>query len=84
MARLVCDPQVGVVSYDIEINGVTMAPFVAQPDGSASFDLANEDFPVGTYSFRLRAGGSNNSWSDWCPPFVATKHATSTGLKIVS
>lgn len=65
---LVCDPQAGVVSY--EITGLaTPVNFVAQPDGSLKYDLSG--VASGTYNLTVAAC---NVWGcSSTVPFVFTK-----------
>lgn len=65
---LVCDPQSGVVGY--EITGLaTPVNFVAQPDGSLKYDLSG--VASGTYNLTVAAC---NMWGcSSTVPFVFTK-----------
>jgi len=65
---LVCDPQAGVVGY--EITGLaTPVNFVAQPDGSLKYDLSG--VASGTYNLTVAAC---NVWGcSSTAPFVFTK-----------
>ena len=67
---LVCDPQAGVVEYDVNIeeNGIPVmgGTVLAEADTTLRFDL--EGIPNGVYNARVRAF---NLWggSDWSLPF---------------
>ena len=86
---LSCDPQAGVIGYDVEVNGEIVAENYGvqtdgsglQPDGSIMFSL-NYYFP-GPYTFRLRAIGAGNMRSEWSDPYDATKpESPGNSLKI--
>jgi len=65
---LVCDPQAGVVGYEITGLGEPVT-FVAQPDGSLKYDLASIN--NGTYTLTVAAC---NVWGcSSTVPFVFTK-----------
>jgi hypothetical protein len=83
MAALVCDPQAGVMEYEIEINGTALTPFPSEADGSARYEL-DSTFAPGTYAFRLRARGTGGWYGDWSLPLAATKPASPVGLRIAS
>ena len=83
MAALVCDPQIGVTEYNIEVSGTVLHPFPSQSNGSARYELDSSFIP-GTYTFRLMAHGTGDWWSDWSLPFVATKPNSPLGLRIIS
>jgi hypothetical protein len=78
---LVCDPQTGVTKYEIEVNGTILGQFNAETDGSAKVDLAG--YSSGSYSFRLRAMGTDNWWSDFSDPFDATKPGKVGNVRII-
>lgn len=64
---LVCDPQAGVVHYEVMFNdNVYEAP--AEEDGSIKWEL--EDVLVGEHTVRLRAANIYGDWSTWSDPFV--------------
>ena len=63
---IVCDPQAGVRSYNLDINGVITPNIPAQPDGSIHYDLA--DMPLGPHVFKAQALGQGGWPSDWTPP----------------
>ena len=51
---LVCDPQAGVETYEVYMDGVLLASDIAaQPDGSLRYDLV--DVTPGQYNFTARA-----------------------------
>ncbi len=78
---LVCDPQAGVVGY--EITGLaTPVNFVAQPDGSLKYDLSG--IASGTYNLTVAAC---NVWGcSSTAPFVFTKQVPSApaGLRLLA
>lgn len=77
---LVCDPQAGVISYNLELNGGTaINNIVAEPDGSIKYDLAG--IAVGSYIVRAQAC---NEWdcSGWSVDFPFTKAIPSTPANI--
>jgi len=78
---LVCDPQSGVVGY--EITGLaTPVNFVAQPDGSLKYDLSG--VASGTYNLTVAAC---NMWGcSSTVPFVFNKAipAAPAGLRIAA
>ena len=76
---LVCDPQSGVVGYEITGFGEPVT-FVAQPDGSLKYDLASIN--NGTYTLTVAAC---NVWGcSSTVPFVFNKAipAVPAGLRI--
>lgn len=78
---LVCDPQTGVVGYEITGLGEPVT-FVAQPDGSLKYDLASVN--NGTYTLTVAAC---NMWGcSSTAPFGFSKQAPSApaGLRIVA
>ena len=79
---LVCDPQAGVVFYDLETNSTVTEGIPAEPDGSIKFDLAT--MPVGQYTFKVRAIGQGGWPSDWSLPLDATKPANPLNLRVSS
>lgn len=79
---LVCDPQAGVVGY--EISGLVGEPvsFVAQADGSLKYDLS--PIPSGTYNVTVAAC---NMWGcSSTAPFVFTKQLPSApaGVRLLA
>ena len=77
---LVCDPQAGVVGY--EITGSITANFIAQPDGSLKYDLASA--PNGENDIQIAAC---NVWGcSSTVPFVFNKAipAAPAGLRIAA
>ena len=78
---LVCDPQAGVVGYEITGFGEPVS-FVAQPDGSLKYDLASVQ--NGTYTLTVAAC---NVWGcSSTAPFSFSKQVPSApaGLRIVA
>ena len=78
---LVCDPQAGVVGYEITGLGEPVT-FVAQADGSLKYDLASVN--NGTYTLTVAAC---NMWGcSSTAPFVFTKviPTAPVGLKLTA
>lgn len=78
---LVCDPQAGVVGYEITGLGEPVS-FVAQPDGSLKYDLSSVN--SGTYTLTVAAC---NVWGcSSTVPFVFTKviPTAPVGLKLTA
>ena len=78
---LVCDPQAGVVGYEITGLGEPVS-FVAQADGSLKYDLAS--VPNGTYTLTVAAC---NVWGcSSTAPFGFSKQTPSApaGLRIAT
>ena len=78
---LVCDPQAGVVGYEITGLGEPVT-FVAQPDGSLKYDLASVN--SGTYALTVAAC---NVWGcSSTAPFQFSKQvpAAPVGLRIAA
>ena len=79
---LVCDPQVDVVTYDVEVNGVVVATnYPAEANGSIDYNI--DSLGPGPVSFRLRAKTVSGWGSDWSPPFDATKPGSPGNARIV-
>ena len=78
---LICDPQVNITKYELEVNGTILGQYPAQGDGSVKIDLVG--YSSGTYRFKLRAMGADNWWGEWSDPFDATKPAKSGGVRII-
>ena len=79
---LVCDPQSGVVGYEITGLNPETVTFVAQPDGSLKFDLSSVN--SGTYTLTVAAC---NMWGcSSTAPFSFSKQIPSApaGLRIVA
>ena len=38
---LICDPQAGIISYNLDVDGAIISGIPAQPDGSIHWDLAH-------------------------------------------
>ena len=79
---LVCDPQLGVVTYDIEVNGIVVETnYVAEVDGSIKYNV--DYLAPGMVSFRLRAKDVSGWGSSWSVPFDATKPGSPGNARIV-
>lgn len=80
-AFLVCDPQVGVIEYQLEVNGAQdQTVYAAEPDGSALINI--DTYTPGNYTFRLKAVGQGGWPSDWSDPLDATKPLKSGSVRI--
>ena len=77
---LVCDPQAGVISYNLDIDGAIISDISAQPDGSVHYDLAG--MAIGAHIFKAQAIGQGGWPSDWSDPFDATKPANPLNLRV--
>ncbi len=79
---LTCDPQVGVASYTLIVNGVEdPTVYLAEPDGSAKILVSG--FTSGPYVFALIAVHSSGWGSDTSDPLDAEKPAKSLNARIV-
>jgi len=79
---LTCDPQAGVIRYDVEVNGTVVENVGAFSDGALNFNL--DGWLPGPYTFRARAYGQEDWPSDWSDPYDATKPASpGSSLKII-
>ena len=78
---IVCDPQAGVVGYEITGLGEPVS-FVAQPDGSLKYDLA----PVQNGTYTLTVAACNVWGCSSTVPFVFNKAipAAPAGLRIAA
>ena len=78
---LVCNPQAGVVGYEITGLGEPVS-FVAQPDGSLKYDLA----PVQNGTYTLTVAACNVWGCSSTAPFGFSKQVPSApaGLRIVA
>lgn len=79
---LVCNPQEGVVGYEITGLNPETVTFVAQPDGSLKYDLSSVN--SGTYTLTVAAC---NMWGcSSTAPFVFTKQLPSApvGLRLLA
>ena len=80
---LVCDPQEGVVGYEITGLNPETVNFIAQPDGSLKYDLAS--LPNGSYSGSVAAC---NMWgcgpATTIAPFVKAVPAAPAGVRLVA
>lgn len=76
---LVCDPQVAVDKYILEINTVEMPELAAEADGSVRYDLAG--IAEGDFIVRLKAGNIWG-WSSYSVPLSFTKALPQTPLNL--
>ena len=80
---LVCNPQEGVVGYEITGLNPETVNFIAQPDGSLKYDLAS--LPNGSYSGSVAAC---NMWgcssATTIAPFVKAVPAAPAGVRLVA
>lgn len=79
---LICDPQAGVISYNLEIDLVIVSDIPAEPDGSINYDLAG--MSPGPHTFKAQAIGQGGWPSDWSPPLNATKPESPLNLRVSS
>jgi len=65
--HLVCDPQEGVETYELDIDGNIS---IVQPDPNDVYGFMYDlqGISNGVHSGKARAGNLWG-WSDWCPPF---------------
>ena len=77
---LVCDPQAGVVFYNLDTDGTIANDIPAQPDGSIHYDLAG--MTVGAHGFKLQAIGDGGWPSDWSDPFATVKPVNPLNLRV--
>lgn len=79
---LVCDPQSGVVGYEITGLGEPVS-YIAQPDGSLKYDLSSVN--SGTYTLTVAAC---NMWgcsaATAVDPFTKAVPSAPAGLRIVA
>ena len=79
---LVCDPQSGVVGYEITGLGEPVS-YIAQPDGSLKYDLSSVN--SGTYTLTVAAC---NMWgcsaATAADPFTKAVPSAPAGLRIVA
>ena len=79
---LVCDPQVDVTAYDVEVNGVVVATnYPAEANGSIDYNI--DSLGPGPVTFRLRAKTVSGWGSDWSLPFDALKPGAPGNARIV-
>ena len=80
---LVCNPQEGVVGYEITGLNPETVTFVAQPDGSLKYDLSSVN--SGTYTLTVAAC---NMWgcsaATAADPFTKAVPSAPAGLRIVA
>lgn len=80
---LVCDPQAGVISYNLDVNGgAVIYDIPAAPDGYIRYDLAG--MAAGAYIFRAQAIGQGGWPSDWSDPFDTMKPGSPLNLRVSS
>ena len=77
---LVCDPQAGVISYNLDVDGAIVTGISAQPDGSIHYDLVG--MVVGPHSFKAQAIGQGGWPSDWSDPFNTVKPENPLNLRV--
>ena len=78
---LVCDPQVDVTAYDVEVNGVVVATnYLAEANGSIDYNI--DSLGPGPVMFRLRAKTVSGWGSDWSLPFDASKPGSPGNARI--
>ena len=65
---LVCDPQIGVDKYVLDIDGVETTEIAAQADGSLRYDMAAY-INTGNHTVKAKAGNIWG-WSIYSDPFV--------------
>jgi len=84
---LVCDPQTGIATYEVEIKLGTGTPSVqtgipAQADGSLKLDLVSLT-QSGNYTFRAKSCNAEWGCSEWSSPFSATKPGSPGNVRII-
>ena len=77
---LVCDPQAGVVSYNLDVDGAIIEDITAQINGSIHYDLAG--MSAGPHVFKAQAIGQGGWPSDWSHPFDTVKPETPLNLRV--
>ena len=77
-----CDPQEGVVLYNLKVNGVLWAEnYLAEPDGS--IDINIDSLADGTmHVFEAQAIDASGWGSGWSNPFDARKPGAPGGVII--
>ena len=81
---LVCDPQVGVSSYTLIVNGIEdPVVYPVEPDGSVKILLTGYT-PGAPYIFELVAVDVSGWGSDLSDPLSATKPVKSLSVRIKS
>lgn len=80
---LTCDPQTGVTSYDVEIDGIMEYPaFPAEADGSILYNI--DHLADGAYhTFKLWSYDASGWGSDASVPFDARKPSASGNVRII-
>ena len=79
---LVCDPQAGVISYNLDIDGLITSDILAQPDGSIHYDLVG--MAIGVHVFKAQAVGQGGWPSSWSDPLDTMKPGSPTGVRVFS
>ena len=77
---LVCDPQAGVISYHLDIDGTLINYIPAEPDGSIHYDLAG--MSPGPHIFKAQAIGEGGWPSDWTDPFDTVKPTSPLNFRV--
>ncbi len=77
---LICDPQAGVISYNLDIDGAVINGILSQPDGSIYYNLAG--MSAGPHIFKAQAIGQGGWPSDWSDPFDTTKPNSPLNLRV--
>ena len=80
MPFLVCDAQTGIISYNLDIDGVIIENVTAEPDGSIRYDLAG--MAVGSHIFKAQAIGLGGWPSGWSDPLDTMKPGAPAGLRV--
>lgn len=73
-ASLVSDPNEGVATYDVEVDGTVTSGVPASADGSLNFNV--DGLGPGPHTFRARAYDASGWASEWSDPYSATKPQT--------
>jgi len=79
-ANLVCDPQAGVVKYDVDVDGTIIHDVVAESDGSLLYNI--DSLSSGPHTFKANAFDESGWESGWSNPLDASKPGV-PGLRIV-
>lgn len=79
---LVCDPQEGVLTYDVETDGVVVANLAYTIHTDGSHVLRDLAVLRGRHTFRVRANGDYGS-SDWTVPLSVVVRPGEPNVRIV-
>ena len=79
---LVCDPQAGVVTYNLDVGGTVVSDIPAESDGSILYNV--DHLSAGLHSFKLQAVDEGGWPSDWSLPLDATKPNQPGGVRIIN